>query len=135
MASDKKAATNYLTKGILVETEQRFSSIKWFLNFLGTTLESEPEFAKFFENEIGTGLLMLQQSSRGALGISPLLVRDIDSALRRMLMLGYYLGGRRFDRGLMGETAIKPTEEEPSTSPTGDVGEEDFQEPQPPEGA
>ena len=135
MSPDNKASssspTNYITKGILTETEQRFSSMKWFMNFLGSTIENEPEFAKFYENEIGAALIGLHVSSRGSLGMLPLLVRDIDQMLRKILMLGYYLGGRRFDRGMTTGNEQTSVEEEIFTAPTGEVSEKDFKEQDP----
>lgn len=128
-AEPKSNNTNYITKALIAETEKRFSSAKWYLSFMGRTIEDELEFTRFYENEISTGLLILQRVTNGAFTISPILVRDVDQLLRRMLFLGYYMGGKRFDREIIGpDAAVTPAEPESSTHLSGDVSEDDFKE-------
>jgi hypothetical protein len=125
--------TNYLTRAVLMETDRFFSDPEWYFNFMGRTLTQEEEFSKWFEGEIGHLLLLMHACSSGQIGQFPLMIRDLDRMFRRALLIGLYLGGRRFGRE-MGADVKSPAEaDDGSTAIIGEVSEEDFKEAEPTE--
>jgi hypothetical protein len=125
--------TNFVTQGIITETEQKFGNPKWYFSYYGDVFESEPLFARWLETQIGQSIIALHVSTAGAMAAMPLLGRDIDQALRRIALVGYYLGGRRFTKEMsVGLEVVPPKKaEDDSEALRGEVSEEDFLDPDP----